>query len=106
MKKYAAFAASVAISGAMLVGCGGDDDFCDAAPEGLANPDLSNQESMQDLADELNDVAGDAPDEIKGDVETVAEAFQQMADGNTGDIDQAAVQEAASSISSWEEDNC
>jgi hypothetical protein len=106
MKKYAAFAASVAISGAMLVGCGGNDDFCDAAPEGLESPDISDQGSMQDLADELNAVAGDAPDEIKGDVETVADAFQQIADGNTANLDQAAVQEAANNITEWDSENC
>lgn len=106
MKKYAAFAASVAISAATLVGCGGDDDFCDAAPSGLESPDVSDTDSMQNLADELDDVAGDAPDEIKGDVETVADAFRAIADGNMGDIDQGAIQEAATNISDWEDENC
>jgi hypothetical protein len=106
MKKYAAFAASVAISAAALVGCGGDDDFCSAAPEGLESPDPSDPEAMQDLADELSDAAGDAPDEIQGDVETVADAFQQMADGNAADIDSAAVQEAANNITEWDAENC
>jgi hypothetical protein len=94
MKKYAAFAASVAISGAMLVGCGGDDDFCDQAT------DLASQGSMPS-SDELQDLAESAPDEIKDDVQTLVDAS-----GDPANADAAALQEAASNLKQWDKDNC
>ena len=91
MKKYAAFAASVAISAAALVGCGGEDDFCGEAEDIASN---ASGDTIQELADS-------APDEI-------ADDFQVLADGmaDPASVDQAALQEAQSNIEAWGNDNC
>jgi hypothetical protein len=93
MKKYAAFAASVAISGAMLVGCGGEDDFCGDA-EDIVGGSIPSGDQLQELADA-------APDEIQDD-------FQVLADANAdpASADQAAITEASDNIAAWGEDNC
>lgn len=91
MKKYAAFAASVAIGAAALVGCGGEDDFCGQAEDIAAN---SGADSLQKLADE-------APDEIADDFQVMADAMQDPAAA-----DQGAVQEAQANVEQWGNDNC
>jgi hypothetical protein len=94
MKKYAAFAASVAISGAMLIGCGGDDDFCDSAADLGSQSEAPSQEDLQSLAD-------DAPDEIKEDIQTLVDAAADPASA-----DQGAVQDAVANLDEWDQDNC
>ena len=91
MKKYAAFAVSVAIGAAALVGCGGEDDFCGQAEDIAAN---SGTDSLQELADE-------APDEIADDFQVMADAMEDPASA-----DQGAVQEAQHNIEEWGNDNC
>ena len=91
MKKYAAFAASVAIGAAALVGCGGEDDFCGQAEDIAAN---SGADTMQKLADE-------APDEIADDFQVIADSLEDPTSA-----DQGAVQEAESNIQAWGDDNC
>jgi hypothetical protein len=88
MKKYAAFVASVAFSGAMLVGCGGEDDFCAEAKDVGAQALQGGDVDLQDLVDK-------APDEIKDDYEVIM-------DGG----DQQAMQDAAANIATWTQDNC
>jgi hypothetical protein len=94
MKKYAAFAASVAISAAALVGCGGEDDFCGDAEDIVGANQIPSGDQLQELADS-------APDEIQDD-------FQVLADANEDptSADPAAVEEASANIQSWGEDNC
>lgn len=95
MKKYAAFAASVAIGAAALVGCGGgDEDFCGQSE------DLEGQQEMPS-SDELQDIVDDAPDEIRDDVQTVFDAIEDPATA-----DQAAVTEAGDNIDAWISENC
>lgn len=115
MKKYAAFAASVAISGAMLVGCGGDDDFCDSVSQDdfdmFTNLDPNDPDAMSEAADRLDELAADAPDDVKGDFEAAAEGFRQIADAE-GDpaalqeIDSEALTTAGENITSWGNENC
>lgn len=94
MKKYAAFAASVAISAAALVGCGGEDDFCGEAEDIVGGSSAPDADALQDLVDS-------APDEIKGDFEVLAEASSDPASADAG-----AIEEASSNIAAWGEDNC
>lgn len=94
MKKYAAFAASVAISGAMLVGCGGDDDFCDAGEDIIGSSEAPSADQLQDLADE-------APDEISDDIQLIVDAQADPASA-----DPAALTEASDNITAWGEENC
>jgi hypothetical protein len=95
MKKYAAFAASVAISAASLVGCGGgDDDFCGTSE------DLEGQQEMPS-SQELQDIVDDAPDEIRDDVQTVFDALEDPASA-----DQAEAEEAGENIDAWIDENC
>ena len=94
MKKYAAFAASVAISGAMLVGCGGEDDFCNEAEDIVGSSKIPSGDQLQELADS-------APDEIADDFQAIADA---QADPQSADPE--ALQEASNNIQAWGEENC
>ena len=110
MKKYAAFAASVAISGAMLVGCGGNDDFCSSVSEDEAESFMSagtDPDAAQEASDKLNDIVGDAPDEIQDDVQTLADFYGTLAEGETPSQDEATkVSSAGQSLVDWASENC
>jgi hypothetical protein len=94
MKKYAAFAASVAISAAALVGCGGEDDFCNQAE------DFGSSGEMPDSG-EIADFVDSAPDEIKADVQTLVDAAQDPTSADEG-----AITEASTNLEEWGNENC
>ncbi|WP_157552641.1 hypothetical protein [Jiangella gansuensis] len=81
---------SVLGAGAMalaLTACGGDDssEYCDLITDTEEDfssalsgdpTDPENSDVMQDLADRMNEIADAAPDDVQGDWEYAAEAFQ------------------------------
>lgn len=87
----------------VAVACGGDDAqaFCDrqAALEDL---DPSDTEA----ADEISNLVEDAPDEIRDDIETVADALEQVNSGEQPDTPPAEIQAAAQRVQDWVDENC
>jgi gas vesicle protein len=128
---------SLAAAGALaLAGCGGDDDgddlqaFCDQAKEvetaGQSLPALQGgdlaaaQEALDDTSAQVEEAVDLAPEEIKGDVETVSNFISDLAEqvqgadspqdlaGLVQDLQQGAaeVQEAGTNVSTYVEENC
>lgn len=70
-----------------LTGCDGSGDFCGSA-EDMAERiqsdefDPTESEDVRGFADEMADLADDAPDEIRADVETIADGLERLADGD------------------------
>lgn len=91
------------VAAAMLVpaltACGGDSDFCSAAPEDV---DVSDPASMKTA---LEDIVDDAPDDVRGDVEVLIEQLGAFEEDPTS-VDTDAMTEAADNLAQWEEDNC
>jgi hypothetical protein len=87
----------------VAVACSGDDAqaFCDkqAALEDL---DPSDTEA----ADELSGLVDDAPEEIRDDIQTVADALEQVNAGEQPDTPPAEIQAAAQRVQEWVDDNC
>lgn len=97
------------VAAAMLVpaltACGGDDakDFCEAGGElDAAAFDVSNPDAAKDM---LQDLADQAPDDIKGDFDTMVEQLE-LASSDPASIDTTAVTEAATNIQEWTTENC
>lgn len=83
---------------ALGAGCGGDDDdvnasgggFCDRAraldaemtalESQLDGDEMPSREEFDQTADAIGDLADDAPDEVKGDLETLAAGVREVAD--------------------------
>lgn len=73
--------------------CGGDDADEDASCESLLNAGadfssaLSGEEAdFDDIADGFEELAGDAPDDLQGHAEVLAQAYREFADA-LGDVD-------------------
>lgn len=82
-----------------LTACGGDSDFCDAAPQDIdTNDPAAMQKALEDIADE-------APSEIKDDIDVVVEQLK-MVEEDPANIDVEAVSTAVDNITTWEEENC
>lgn len=116
MKLYQSAVVSTALCAGMVAGCGGgDDDFCDAATGEdislFSSVDPNDPNSLNEAADRLDELAGDAPDDVKGDLEVARDAFRQLAEADgdpeaLAEIDAAALTEAGTNIQTWEEENC
>jgi hypothetical protein len=124
---------------ALLAGCGDDggedvagfceesksfEDESEALFEGLvsATDDAGFQEAKQAFADAndgLADLVDEAPDEIKDDVETVANAFDEandliqdagsaedLQDADPGAIESEETDAAADRVEEWTQENC
>ncbi|USQ78454.1 hypothetical protein [Ornithinimicrobium faecis] len=97
------------VAAAMLVpaltACGGDDaqEFCEAGEElDSAAFDVSDPDAAKDL---LQDLADQAPDDIKGDFDTMVEQLE-LASSDPASIDTTAVTEASANIEEWTTENC
>lgn len=97
------------VAAAMLVpaltACGGDEasDFCDAAADlDTAAFDMSDPEGATGI---LQDLADEAPDDIKGDFDTLIEQLD-LATSDPASIDATAAQESSTNITSWMSENC
>ncbi|GAA1145403.1 hypothetical protein [Ornithinicoccus hortensis] len=95
--------ASAALLFPTLAACGGNDDFCEVGEDidsSMFDPNdpAAAKDTMQDLADQ-------APDEIKGDFEVMVEQLELM-ESDPASIDTAALSEAAENITTWGEENC
>lgn len=137
-RRALAVAALVVLAGS-LGACGGDDedtaDFCekyrayedqneqvaDDFQDDPENIDLEEAKStFTDVADQVEDLAGEAPDEIKDDVATVSDATSELADQvdqaedpeqfaeavTTAAEDSDEVDEAGQRVDDWIADNC
>lgn len=137
-RRWAAVAAIVALAGTGAA-CGGDDedtaDFCEKYrqyedqneqvseqfQDDPENVDLEEAKQVfTDVANQIEDLAGEAPEEIQDDVETVSQAVTDFADQveQAEDPEQFAetvlqagdeseeVDEAGSRIDDWVQDNC
>ena len=130
---------SLAVAGALaLAGCGGDDDddggdlqaFCDKAQEvetagqslsALQGGDLgAAQEALDETNTQVQEAVDLAPEEIKGDVETVSNFISDLTEkvqdaespqdllGLLGELQEGAeeVQTAGQNVSDYVEENC
>jgi hypothetical protein len=130
---------SLAVAGALaLAGCGGDDDddggdlqaFCDKAQEvetagqslsALQGGDLgAAQEALDETNTQVQEAVDLAPEEIKGDVETVSNFISDLTEkvqdaenpqdllGVLGELQEGAeeVQTAGQNVSDYVEENC
>jgi TolA-binding protein len=136
-RRWMAAAALVALAGS-LGACGSDDedtaDFCEkyrtfedeneqvaqGNAEDPENVDLEDvKEQFSTLNDQIEELAGEAPDEIKDDVETVRDAFAEVADSieqaespeelseaTTAAAEDEEATEASDRVDEWVQDNC
>lgn len=93
---------------ASLTACGGGstEEFCDLDSE-LADVDMQDPDAAQDAMDKAVDAA---PDEIKSDVETIADAVGEM-DPEDSEAAMEAMsdpefQEATDNVTKFTEENC
>lgn len=84
MKRSSYLLAVVVLSASLLSGCGGGTDaYCDDLKEtkdaisGLDSADFTN---FDELTDQIDEFADDAPDEVKDDWKVVADAFNEFLD--------------------------
>lgn len=94
---------------ATVLGCGGgggagfEDAYCEAADEIEFGNDLDEQ------ADAIDDLAGDAPDELEDQFDLLVEATEAAADGDAEaleDIDPDDVEDAVDEIADATDDGC
>lgn len=82
-----------------LAACGGNDDFCDAAPTDIdTNDPAAMQEALEDIADQ-------APDEVRDDIDVIIEQLR-LVEEDPANIDVDAVNTAVNNLTEWEEENC
>lgn len=103
MKRALVGVVSAALLFPSLAACGGDDDFCEVGGD-LDSSDMdpsdpaAAKDTMQELADQ-------APDEIKDDFEVMVEQLE-LVESDPTSIDAAAMQEAVENITTWGQENC
>lgn len=99
MKRVMAGVLAAALLVPALTACGGDSDFCDAAPQDIDTTDpAAMQEALEEIADE-------APDEVSDDVDTIIEQLK-LVEEDPASIDVDAVNTAVDNLAKWEEENC
>ena len=94
MKRLTSMLASTVIAASLLTGCGGgSDEYCDTLKstqddfEDFEASDFSNFDEFTERVDELAD---DAPDEVKDDWKVLADAFNAFVDA----LDEAGLEPA------------
>ncbi|MDQ3913837.1 MAG: hypothetical protein M3323_00685 [Actinomycetota bacterium] len=98
---------------ALSAACGGDDEgggsaqaFCDNQEE-MDAIDTADPEAMAEAIDEL---AADAPDEISDDVQLIADTLQDLDEVDTPEeaeaLNSSELQEASERIEEWVDENC
>lgn len=102
-----AFAAAIMATGT-LTACGGGDDFCDVGGD-LTSSDFT--EGSDEAKNALDDAVDAAPDEIKGDLETLRDGYEAAMAAKddpeaASDIDMDALSEANSNVSDYVSENC
>lgn len=99
MKRVMTGVLAAALMVPALAACGGNDDFCEAAPEDI---DTSDPAAMQEA---LEDIADQAPDEVRDDVDVIIEQLR-LVEEDPASIDVDAVNTAVDNLATWEEENC
>ena len=89
----------------VFVACGGDSEgseaFCDATRE------VINLGEVEEVPPEVQTMVDEAPDEIKGSAETVADAFNEAFDNqDLSVLETEEFQEAATELREYAVDNC
>ena len=103
-----AFAAAIMAAGTLTACGGGDDEFCDVGND-LEMSDFS--EGSDEAKNALDDAVDAAPDDIKGDVETLRDTFETAQEAQddpeaAADLDMDAVNEANENVSNYVDENC
>ncbi|WP_109473548.1 hypothetical protein [Ornithinimicrobium cavernae] len=99
MKRVMSGVLAAALLVPALTACGGGNSFCDAAPEDV---DTNDPAAMQAA---LEEVADEAPDEIRDDVDVIIEQLRLVEEDPTS-IDVDALNTAVAELTAWEEENC
>ena len=99
MKRVMTGVLAAALLAPALTACGGDSDFCEAAPNDI---DTSDPAAMQKA---LEDIADEAPDEVRDDVDVIIEQLK-LVEEDPASIDVDAVDTAVENLTTWEEENC
>ena len=117
-RRLAVGVAAAVLAGTGLTACGGgsNEDFCALADDvESSNLDANN---MDDVKSVLDDAVDAAPDDIKGDVETIRDALEDLDPENMDleNMDEDAmaemeetgkkVEEAGANIEAYVKDNC
>lgn len=101
MQRIATAALAAMLIVPALAGCGSANDtsFCDAAPDDI---DVTDPVAMQQA---LEEIADEAPGEIRDDVDVIIAQLTLMEEDPEA-IDVDALGRAVAEISAWEEKNC
>ncbi|MGH3357566.1 MAG: hypothetical protein ACRDO7_02100 [Nocardioidaceae bacterium] len=115
MRRAGLAAAAAIMAVATLTACSGAsaEEFCGLEDE-YSNVDMMNDPDA--AAEAMEEAVDKAPDEIKGDVETIKEATDALKDVDmedpeamaeaTKDFDQAELEEASTNLQDWTKENC
>ncbi len=118
-RRLAVGVAAAVLAGTGLTGCGGDssEDFC-ALADDVQSSDLGADANMDDVREALDEAVDAAPDDIKGDVETIRDALddfdpenmdlENMDEDAMAEMEETSkrVEEAGANIEAYVNDNC